>query len=219
MSYVTVYAIDGQGDVLHWGEAHNNHAFAPHVWDVIARANGFKDGFPWSEAPPRAEEKRFWRLFNSGTLSERDNIVLGATYDRVYIARANLGRVAAAIREFYDETSTMPDKYRGGTYKIASTMSDTADLLVEIAADGKFRGACFNMCSANCNPWVVRWDKYSAEEKRAARAECDADKADDLLDEERPFNFDRDPGRKILAPGGDPWELFDREAYARDSDG
>lgn len=166
MSYCTVYVIDAAGDVGFMGRAQNNHGFAPHVWSVLAKKSGLPDPFMAKDE----EQKRFWGLFNSGKLSERDNLVLGATYDRVYIAKANLRKVADAIRSFYEEHSWVePDPTKPWLsrerYQIVGTMMGVATILDKIAADETSLGACFNLCSANENPWLVSWSEFTQEEK------------------------------------------------------
>jgi hypothetical protein len=226
MSYSSVYAINKQGDVVYVGAARNNHAYAPHAWDVIAKKTGFGD-FPWND---KAKLAKFWPLFNSGKLSERDNLVLGSTYDRVWVARENLGALAAALRSFYEEHSWIemdPSKpWRTERTQVAETMLGVAKLLDEVAKDETHRGACFNLCSANENPWVVRYGEMNKTEQAAFLAATglveqppsEEGEADELQYEHRPYNFDQDVGKKRIY-GGEPFELFDVEGYKRSEEG
>ena len=216
VSYCTIYAIDAAGDVLYAGTAKNNHGFAPHVWAVLAKKHAIRGPLFGGDE----DQGRFWRLFNSGQLSERDNIVLGATYDRVFIARVNVHRVVDALRSFYEENSwvTSHDGYR---YQVVETMLGVARVLDEVAGDVTCRGVCFNLCSANQNPWLVEWYTLTETERAETiaqwRAEGGQDSDEDPEDveengpadfEARPFNFDRDLGKKRVL-SGEPWELFD----------
>lgn len=204
MSYCTVYAIVANGDVVEAGEARNNHGFAPLFWDIVGNRHGF-GGFPWADKKRQAE---FWTLWRSGKLSERDDIIMGATFDNVWVARENIPRLSRALREFYDEHCR--DK--------VATMLDVAKILDEVAADATNRGACFNLCSANSNPWVVGFSEMDNVEKAAfLRTEfgrdpsveemCEFMEGNDY--EGRPFNFDLDVGKKRVW-GRDPLELFAR---------
>ena len=202
MSYCTVYAIEANGDVVNVGEASNNHAFAPWAWDVIAKKSGF-GRFPWGD---EERMKEFWKLCGSGKLSERDDVVLRLTFDNVWVRRENVRATASALVEFFVEHGS----------GIAPTMRGVADLMAEAVEEAGCRGVCFNLCSANANPWVVYYLDMDDDEKRDFRRgrigegpteEEICEFMEEVEGECRPFNFDRDVGKKRV------WKLDPRELF------
>lgn len=165
MSYVTIYRIDADGDVERLGEAKNNHGFAPLVWDkLMAQYRITPTGPRWGDD----YYQPLWGLSGTGKLKRHEDILLGATFDRVWISRALVPELVEAMRAFH-QRYIVPNN-------LVHTISDAADILAKWMPEHPTdRGVAFNMCSAVESFWTV----YDGE-----------------LDESRPYNIDRDPGGK-----------------------
>lgn len=151
MSYVTIYRVEADGDVAWLGEAKNNHGFAPVVWDTfITKYNAPGSG------PREADRYRpLWALYGSSAaakdytgkvLSRADDLLLGATFDRVWVPSELVPELIASMRAFH-EAHILPRNY-------VQTIADAADL-IEKELDPTDRGIAFNMCSAVESFWQV----------------------------------------------------------------
>ena len=182
MSCVRTYKITQDGKVLSHEDVRNPWGCAMYVWTTmtekyLGKTPGFCDNFP------------VWKLFATPKMSERDSIVMGFTFDGVWIKRENIPRLVTALRSFWEDhhTSRWPD---GTVHEVVPTIPRVADILEGIATDETIKGVCFNQTSVCSNPWWVRTGE----------------------DEGRPFDFTVDT--KDLNDH-EPWELF--EAMADES--
>lgn len=149
MSYVRLFKILPNGDTQVYGEARNNHGFAPLIWEWL--------GKKYNKIPPDAYLhgegvlEQTWAMFGKGELERWENILLGASFDRVWVKRELIPELVDALRRFYQEYVT-PRNYVETTLQIA-------DLLGKLLQDPEARGVAFNPCSA-CEPF---WRVYDAE--------------------------------------------------------
>jgi len=173
MSRVVVYKILPDGDAIEHGEARNAMAGALWIWNTLAKERGLSLDLLRFEP--------LWELFCTDRLSRDQSIVLGFTFDGVWIRRENLPRVVAPLRAFWRANVST----RVGASQISPTIPVICDLL-ESAAALDIRGVCFNQTSVNANPWWI---------------------APEDDEEGRPFNFDRDTQN---SHGTAPWELFSK---------
>ena len=148
MSYVTIYAVQANGDVTYYGEARNNHGFAPLVWRHLCKQYGLDVGVNiFDEEGQRAIDQLFaWR--GTGHMASEDDILVGATGDRVWIAREHVPLLAAACRSFY-KRYVKPHSLVDTVNQAAAVM----DELLERIPDAL--GVAFNMCSAVDSFWSV----------------------------------------------------------------
>lgn len=192
MSRIEIYAIMARdGEVIRYDEAYNAPACALHIWDTLS----------WKYcceafALHSAESPRVWELFATDRMALRDSIVLGFTYDRVWVKRENLPRLVKALRSFWEDHFDMFETHRMTYPKperkpIVDTIPRVADILERMSKDETIRGACFNQTSVCSNPWLTKVP--------------DAD-PEDYDNRYKRFNFDNDP---TLPNGKPPWELFD----------
>lgn len=191
MSCVEIYAINRDGDVVDFGEARNSHGYAPHIWEVLSQKL-CGTSFPWS-----SKDVPVWKKFRDPSVSENERIVLGATYDAVWIKRENIPRLVTALEAFWEKHATIyPQETRPSMFStpvpvaVYRTIPALIEILVKIAADDKYRGVCFNATSVNGNPWRVR----------------EPQEGEDYDDDPRAFNFDKDTQD---TNGNEPWELFE----------
>jgi hypothetical protein len=102
----------------------------------------------------------------TGKLERGDELLLGATLDRVWISRALVPELIKAMRAFHDRYIAPK--------KLVRTISEAADTLDEwLTSSTDDRGVAFHMCSATESFWTI----YDSE-----------------TDETRCYNIDRDPG-------------------------
>lgn len=168
MSYVTIYGIDSEGDVERYGEAKNNHGYAPLVWQYLTVQYGIHPtGKPY-DLTPMWNYQPLWDMEKAGKLERLDALLLGSTYDRVWVRRALVPELIEGMRAFH-KRYVVPNNF-------VETISEAADRLTEwLAGNPDDRGVAFNMCSADSSFWEV----YDPE-----------------AEESRPYNIDRDPGGK-----------------------
>jgi len=137
MSRVNVYRIEPDGVVVPHAEIQNALAGAAWIWNTLSKAVGVPcDMFAYEP---------LWRLFGSDRLTLHQNIVLGFTFDAVWVRKGNVPGLVAALREFFREH---------GTGVVPTVMGIAA--ACEQAAAMDIRGVCFNQTSVCENPWRIR---------------------------------------------------------------
>lgn len=185
MSYVEVFAVDKDGDVLSFAEARNNHGYAPIVWDALGSKYGYcVDRFGYGR---NSGIDRMWKEWPSPRMTPAERLLLGSTFDFVWIKREHLPALADALDAFYEEHAKPKN--------IAATTRECARILREIFADESNIGAAFNQCSAVRAFWHTANDAPE----------------DDDDPEERPWNVLRDVEQKSGEwAGRSPWEIGER---------
>lgn len=148
MSYVEAFVIGKDGEVLSYGEAKNNHGFAPMVWERLADRFGL------------TSDGRFFFLSDevmcplgamagTGEIPLEDDLLLQSTFDYVMIPMALVPSLIKRMRTFY-ETELKPRN-------IVKTIPQLADLIEKAIKEyPDDLGICFNCCSANESYWWVR---------------------------------------------------------------
>lgn len=150
MSYVTVYAVHPNGEVLHFGEARNNHGYSPIVWDHLARKYSFsQDRYLMGDT---LGLERLWRSCGTGVMSKQEDILLGSTFDRVWIRKDGLERLLEAQEVFYREV-VLPGKF---VETIAGCMDFERRAMKEIEG---LLGIAFNQCSAVSSFWNLPYER------------------------------------------------------------
>lgn len=188
MSAFEVYVIDAAGDVNPLGEVRNPHGAAPHIWRLLSQKYGVAD--PLSAM--NGYDTPLWKLFRSGRLTDDENTLLGFTFDGVWVARENIPRLLTAIERWWPGNRQQWSEFDKKFYEVTPTLEGVAELLRTVPDDA--RGVCFNPTSVNSNPWSI-----------TLTCACPTCGDEHSLDEDRPFNFDKD---KMNADGKTPWELF-----------
>ncbi len=142
MSYVEIYKVQDDGDVVPYGEARNSHGFAPLIWGYLGRKHIEPN---YNQFLDIGLEKLF-SLFISGKLSRREDALLGATADKVWIRKDFIPDLIVYLREFY--LYHCKDK--------VETMIWIADSLQKMLEDSDMIGCAFN-CTSVCESF---WDVY-----------------------------------------------------------
>lgn len=108
VSRVTLRLINDDGWVVPYPrqrEAGNAWGFAPAVWNVVAESLGLDRAWMrnFASASALPELRRICDVFNTGKIDDRLNLLLGATFDRVWVRREGFKPLAVALRWFYVE--------------------------------------------------------------------------------------------------------------------
>jgi hypothetical protein len=182
MSYATVYVIRPNGDVEHYDDAQNALAGASYIWDVYEKEFGFLDA---GRHPMLTGEYKCWAKFKDPNAPLEKRIVIGFTFDDVWVRRDRIPQLVDALRLFWRDHSKRWDSFEGKWSAVVPTIATLADI-IERAGKEDIRGVCFQQTSVSDNAWLLPGPTED--------------------DEWRPFNFDRD---KLTAYDGEPWELFE----------
>lgn len=184
MSYVEIYKIASSGEVLLAAEVRNATAGALHLWSHLGRRHvdrdyfGFDDGFG-----------AVWKLFRSSKLSRAERLVLGMTFDRVWVARAGLPPLADAIDQVWAGGANRSQTLEGNVFNVHPTWPQVAEALRQLYDEERCRGACFNQTSVESNPWRMR---ATYEEARLQEPELTPEQFEEWGPYWRPYDFGRD---------------------------
>ena len=148
MSYVEVFVINKDGLVSSYGEAKNNHCFAPMVWQRLADQHRLNIGGEHLFLSDKVL-KPLWKMAGTGKLPLEDDLLLQSTFDYVMIPKMLVEPLAERMRSFYN--TELRER------NIVPTMIDLANIIEEsIKEVPDALGVCFNCCSANEPYWTVR---------------------------------------------------------------
>lgn len=147
MSYVEVYVVHKNGNVVSYGLARNNHCFAPIVWEVLAKKHKFSNSpYIMSDLPGL---QKLWDACFKKPLTEDESFMLAATFDFTWISAADGGlkKLCRVLREFYTRYGAA----------LVPTMLEMATIIENAQRElgDDVRGIAFNACSANTPFWLV----------------------------------------------------------------
>lgn len=162
MSYTEIFAFNKDGLCCEEYAIKNAWAGAMAVWGILEekylppyRPSYVPDGMSMQEFEQRFGFKpsrlsitvaikkenpatEIWKLFENGTVSMNDRIVLGTTLDYVLVRRSEIGKVIDAFRNF-----------DGGT-----NLNEQADILSKIMQDESISAVGWNQTSVNADTWM-----------------------------------------------------------------
>lgn len=170
MSYVTIYRVEANGNVIEEGEGSNNHTFAPLIWQILGYKHGYmnKALHPYSLMDPGLMV--MFKDWPSPKMSRLEQILLGSTFDFVWVKRDLLPELIEACEWFLNEHVLKVNDWRTGapaqaTYDNRTLQGDGTDsihkregiiaCLKRIYEDPTTLGAAFNCCSAVQSFWNV----------------------------------------------------------------
>jgi len=203
MSCVEIYAFDKDGNSHEYGEARNSHGGAMMIWDHlwVKYRLAQKD----SEYYPRTDEhgecpscgrpgrlsftgdlQLLWDLFKDSRVTDLDRVLLGFTFDRVWIKKENLSRLIGPLDMFF--------KIAIESSGYAETLGKVVAHLRRAADDPDVIGVAFNQTSVTGDPYFGQ---------RLVREDPDG-----FDDEWRPYNLNTDDGHWEL------FEKIDRQSEA-----
>ncbi|MBR9705251.1 hypothetical protein GOV12_07600 [Candidatus Pacearchaeota archaeon] len=134
MSYTQIFVVRENGDVDDYVRIGNAGRGALNIWMKLREVYEVQEDSPISF-------NKTWKLYNSGTLEDFEDITLGTTFDRVVVRKKNLLTVASSFDKFfqkYQETSSQ----------------EQADVLRRMNEQEKdCLGVCWNQTSVNADVW------------------------------------------------------------------
>lgn len=148
MSYVTLLKVKKTGEVTSYATVANNHGFAPLVWGYFGKKFKTYSG-PYNIMMDEKALKATWKLFGSGKLDALDNILMGATFDRVWIKHERLPLFIEALERFHKEFIEP-----GGFVRTARGMATALQKFHEEEAASL--GIALDQCSAIESWWHKR---------------------------------------------------------------
>jgi len=148
MSYVTIYAVQADGDVIEIATARNNRVAAPLVWRVLGTKYRYLDHGPHPFFLEDPGIPKMWSEWPSPRMSHTENVLLGSTFDNVWVARDALPELIKGWEWF------LAEHIRPGRLDDRAAIG-IIDALRQALGDATLRGVAFNMCSANDSPWEV----------------------------------------------------------------
>ncbi|SRR6266571_1188624 len=132
MSYLEVFVVRPNGDVVKYGEAHNAWGGAMHIWEKLDKQ--------YQTNCPILNYRQLWNSI--GRMSEPDKWVLASTYDNVLIQDEHLPTLIKHLTAFVE------------CYP-SSTLVEAIDLLERASEDNEAQAVGFNQTSVNSDVWRV----------------------------------------------------------------
>lgn len=140
MSYVEIYSVKPNGEVVGAFEVRNAMGGALMIWERLREKYDVGSAFNYDP---------LWKLFTDDRMDLADKIVMGLTFDKVIIKRENLPPTINALRRFISSHST-------------PTLVGIVDALTKLAKDPECAGVCFNHTSVAESYWE-KWDEQADE--------------------------------------------------------
>ena len=142
MSYATVFQIRENGQVEDFADVRNGMAGAPVIWRELSKKYRVDDPMSFGGDKGAA----FWKLFADPRVSRGDKIVIGFTFDAVWVRRDHNPELVEALRAF-------DRQYCAG---IVPTIAGLATALQRLHDEKpSARGACFQMTSVSDAIWSI----------------------------------------------------------------
>ncbi|MGG5319266.1 hypothetical protein [Enterococcus sp. AZ072] len=95
MSTTEIYAVIKNGDVTPYGEAQNSWLGGMHVWNSLNEKYDLNDGMMFGF-------KKTWGHFNKGFYEGYEDILLGSTFDKVYVSKRNFDRLIEGFQKYWE---------------------------------------------------------------------------------------------------------------------
>lgn len=204
MSYVSLFTFLPNGEAHEQAQIRNATAGALWIWRALDHKYKTRCSI--------LQYAKLWKLFNSGKLSELDNITLGISFDRVWVKKENLPKLIEALKAFSNEFCEQPVQISSpldfvsaqeGPVKVDNTIPR---LIIALTAclEMDILGVAFNHTSVG----EAFWEVYEQPEKPATDEELrEANIPEDEWDDCRYEGVYR--GYNILTDTGEHWELFE----------
>jgi hypothetical protein len=146
MSYVEIFVVQKNGEVVSFATVQNNHGFAPLVWDKLGEQYKVPKKMPEFPLMMNPEAlQALWDKCGTGELDPLDDLLLAATFDRIWVKRELVPDLIKACRTFHE-------RYIAGRY--VETVRASAAVMERLLEEcPEALGVAFNMCSANEPFW------------------------------------------------------------------
>lgn len=212
MSYISLFTFLPDGDAHEQAQIRNATAGALWIWRALDHKYRTRCSI--------LQYGKLWKLFNTGKLSELDNITMGVSFDRVWVKKENLPKLIEALKAFSNEFCEQPVQIsspfdfaaaQDGPVKVDDTIPRLIAAL-KACLEMDILGVAFNHTSVG----EAFWELYEKPDRPATdeelrEANISEDEWDDCRNEGhyRPYN--------ILKDDKGHWELF--EEIARETEG
>lgn len=145
MSSTEIYGVKSDGEVIFADETRNAWRGAMHVWNTLSEKYGIQGemfgGF-----------QNLWKLADTGTLQDFENIVMKSTFDDVVVKKEDMPTLLKSFREYAKQYPN-------------SSLSEQAEIIErEILNNDEMIAVCWNQTSVNENPWSDGYDEEADEE-------------------------------------------------------
>jgi hypothetical protein len=172
--FVEVFTVLMNGDVVSYGKALNHHSYAPNIWRALGNKYKFID--PYADILNDSRVQQLFRAVGTGKMDREDDLLVGSTYDFVWIRKEGLRQFVSALRNFCREHTwdlsrnniadvlnsygTLPSKIKESNIQLGSSMlnavNECAEIIERALKDvAGLKGIAFNMCSENAPFWYV----------------------------------------------------------------
>lgn len=126
-------------------ETENSWRGAMHIWNTLSKkyniSGSLFSGF-----------QKLWKLVDTNTLEDFENIVLKSTFDNVVVKKEEIPMLLEAFKEY--------DKQ----YPNSSLLEQAAIIETEILQNSEMQGVCWNQTSVNSNPWTEGYNEETDED-------------------------------------------------------
>ncbi len=143
MSRTEIYAVEQNGDVVAFDDVQNAWLGGMHVWDKLSESYSF------NESLFQGFEKT-WGAFNKGVYETFEDIVLGSTFDMVWVKKENINKLMESFIKYCD-------KYEG------SNLLKQVEIFKEIQKDDDYIGVAWCQTSVADDLWDYGYDEDSDE--------------------------------------------------------
>lgn len=172
--FVEIFTVLVNGDVVSYGKALNHHSYAPNIWRALGNKYKFIDAHADILNDPRVQQ--LFRSVGTGKMNREDDLLVGSTYDFVWIRNEGLRQFVTALDHFCKEHTwdlspksiidvlnnygTLPNKIKESDIQLGSStlnaVRTTAEIIERAVKEvSNLKGIAFNMCSENPPFWYV----------------------------------------------------------------
>lgn len=172
--FVEVFTMLMNGDVVSYDKALNHHSYAPNIWRALGAKYKFLD--PYADILNDARVQQLFRAVGTGKMNREEDLLVGSTYDFVWIRNDGLPQFVTALDHFCKEHTwdlsrsnfaevlnsygTFPSKIKESDIQLGASTLNAVCTCAEIIKRAMkevagLKGIAFNMCSENAPFWYV----------------------------------------------------------------
>lgn len=118
MSTTEIYAVRTNGDVKHYGSATNSWLGGFHVWKSLEEKYEIDEKF--------MEFDKTCKNFGKGLYEKYEDIMLGSTFDGVWVKKENFEKLINAFSEYFE---IYPNSNFGQQIELIKKMNDDSNII------------------------------------------------------------------------------------------
>ncbi len=154
MSYTQVFVISKRGSISFAGEAQNGMGFCPVIWDALGLKYGIAvpgTGYESMTSLDIEKCRKLWKMFvppdgPPGKLTPGENLVLGSTFDHIWVKRERLEALCDGYDQIYEELIKPALK--------TDTVVRVAQIIRSVLKRKTLGGVCFTATTVGETMWV-----------------------------------------------------------------